>query len=47
MVDDPHVYLDDGESGYYLERPGLDRLRDAARDGLIDMILSLIPLKTL
>ena len=26
-------------SGYYFERPGLDRLRDAARDGLIDVVL--------
>ena len=42
-VNDHHVYLDDGESGYYLDRPGLDRLRDAARDGLIDMILLLDP----
>ena len=38
-IDDRHVYLDDGESGYYLDRPALDRLRDAARDGLIDILL--------
>jgi site-specific DNA recombinase len=38
-IDDRHVYLDDGESGYYLDRPALDRLRDAARDGLIDIVL--------
>ena len=39
QLNDHHVYVDDGKSGYYLDRPGLDALRDAARDGLIDMIL--------
>jgi len=34
-----HIYLDDGRSGYYLDRPGLDALRDAARDGLVDTVL--------
>jgi site-specific DNA recombinase len=38
-LDDAHLYLDDGASGYYLDRPALDRLRDAARDGLIDILL--------
>ncbi len=38
-IDGKHIYLDEAESGYYLDRPGLDALRDAARDGLIDMIL--------
>jgi site-specific DNA recombinase len=38
-IDARHVYSDDGESGYHLDRPGLDRLRDAARDGLIDLLL--------
>jgi len=38
-VEDRHIYLDDGRSGYYLDRPGLDALRDAARDGLIETIL--------
>ena len=38
-VEQHHIYLDDGRSGYYLDRPGLDALRDAARDGLIDTVL--------
>ena len=38
-VEERHVYLDDGRSGYYLDRPGLDALRDAARDGLVDTVL--------
>ena len=38
-VEERHVYLDDGKSGYYLDRPGLDALRDAARDGLVDTVL--------
>jgi site-specific DNA recombinase len=37
--EDRHIYLDDGRSGYYLDRPGLDALRDAARDGLVDTVL--------
>jgi site-specific DNA recombinase len=39
QIDEKYIYLDEAESGYYLDRPGLDALRDAARDGLIDMIL--------
>ncbi len=42
-IDKRHVYIDDGVSGYYLDRAGLDTLRDAARDGLIDMLLVLDP----
>lgn len=38
-VEDRHVYVDDGHSGYHFERPGLDRLRDAARDGLLDIVI--------
>ncbi len=38
-VEERHFYLDDGKSGYYLDRPGLDALRDAARDGLVDTVL--------
>ena len=38
-AEERHIYLDDGKSGYYLERPGLDALRDAARDGLVDTVL--------
>ncbi|WP_437983486.1 recombinase family protein [Sorangium sp. So ce117] len=32
-------YIDDGISGARLDRPGLDALRDAATDGLIDVVL--------
>ena len=39
LPDDQHIYIDDGQSGFYLDRPALDRLRDAARDGLIDLLL--------
>jgi site-specific DNA recombinase len=38
-VEERHVYVDDGYSGYHFERPALDRLRDAARDGLLDLLL--------
>ena len=38
-LDEQHIYVDDGHSGFYLDRPALDRLRDAARDGLIDLLL--------
>ncbi|MGH9382248.1 MAG: recombinase family protein [Thermoanaerobaculia bacterium] len=35
---DEHILLDDGYSGSYLDRPGLDRLRDLACDRLIDLL---------
>lgn len=35
---DKHILLDDGYSGSYLDRPGLDRLRDLAKEGAIDMV---------
>ncbi len=38
-LDEKHIYADDGCSGFIFERPALDRLRDAARDGLIDLLL--------
>ncbi|PYV40146.1 MAG: hypothetical protein DMG09_07490 [Acidobacteria bacterium] len=38
-LEEQHIYVDDGHSGYSLDRPALDRLRDAARDGLIDLLL--------
>lgn len=38
-LDEQHIYADDGHSGFYFDRPALDRLRDAARDGLIDLLL--------
>jgi site-specific DNA recombinase len=36
-------YLDEGISGARLDRPGLDALRDAAADGLIDRVLVYCP----
>ena len=36
---DRYVYLDDGYSGDLLARPGLDRLRDGARDCFFDLVL--------
>jgi site-specific DNA recombinase len=38
-LDEQHIYADDGYSGFYFDRPALDRLRDAARDGWIDFLL--------
>lgn len=38
-----HQYIDEGFSGSRLDRPGLDRLRDAAADGLIDVALIYCP----
>jgi site-specific DNA recombinase len=35
---DDHVYIDEGYSGARLDRPALDRLRDAAREGEFDVI---------
>jgi site-specific DNA recombinase len=39
QVEKQHVYVDDGHSGYHFDRPALDRLRDGARDGLLDLLL--------
>ena len=36
-------YIDEGFSGARLDRPGLDAVRDAAADGLIDMVLVYCP----
>src|SRR5215472_6572897 len=33
-----HVYIDEGCSGARLDRPALDRLRDAAREGEFDVL---------
>ena len=38
-----HRYIDDGVSGARLDRPALDALRDAAADGLIDVVLIQCP----
>lgn len=39
QVQDDHIFRDDGRSGSDLNRPGLDRLRDAVRAGEIDRVL--------
>jgi site-specific DNA recombinase len=38
-VTDEHIYEDPGISGAVLERPGLDRLRDAVRARAVDVVL--------
>jgi site-specific DNA recombinase len=38
-----HEYIDDGISGARLDRPALDRLRDAARRGECDAVVTLSP----
>src|SRR5919112_83299 len=35
---DEHVYIDEGYSGARLDRPALDRLRDAAREGEFEVL---------
>src|SRR5262249_6098711 len=37
-LDREHVYIDEGYSGSRLDRPALDRLRDAAREGELDAV---------
>jgi site-specific DNA recombinase len=37
-IEEAHILLDDGRSGSYLDRPGLDRLRDMAQEKVIDLI---------
>ena len=38
-LDEGHVYVDAGASGFSGDRSALHRLRDAAHDGLIDLVL--------
>ena len=40
---DKHILLDDGYSGSYLDRPALDRLRDLARERVIELVYILCP----
>ncbi len=42
-LSEKHIYRDDGYSGATLNRPGLDRLREAVRDGLITHIMITAP----
>ena len=37
-LNDEHVFIDEGYSGSRLDRPALDRLRDAAREGEFDIV---------
>lgn len=43
MVPDDWVFQDDGYSGSMLERPGLERLRDLASEGQIEIVLIYSP----
>lgn len=43
MLNDTHIFRDDGYSGATLNRPGLDRLRDAVRCGEVTHILMTAP----
>jgi site-specific DNA recombinase len=38
-----HRFIDEGYSGARLDRPGLDRLRDAVQDAAIDVVAVLSP----
>lgn len=38
-----HIFRDDGVSGAFLNRPGLDRLRDVIRFGEVDCVLMTTP----
>src|ERR671933_2997957 len=40
---DEHVFRDEGYSGSRLDRPGLDALRDAVRDGAVQQVAVLAP----
>src|SRR3990170_2507064 len=42
-LDPQHVYVDEGYSGSRLDRPALDRLRDAAQSGEFDLVAVLSP----
>jgi site-specific DNA recombinase len=42
-LSDAHGYCDEGYSGSRIDRPGLDRLRDAVRDGEVSIIAILSP----
>jgi len=42
-ISDDFVFRDEGYSGSRLDRPGLDALRDAVRDGAIGIVAVLTP----
>ena len=43
LLDPAHEFIDDGISGSYLARPGLDRLRDLASEQAFDVLYVLSP----
>ena len=43
VLADEHVFRDEGYSGSRLDRPGLDALRDAVRDGAVGIVAVLTP----
>ena len=43
QISPPHIYKDDGYSGARLDRPALDRLRDAVAQGEVEAVLILSP----
>jgi site-specific DNA recombinase len=43
ILEPEHVFLDEGYSGARLDRPGLDRLRDAVQDGEVGAVVVLSP----
>ena len=43
QLDEEHVFRDEGYSGARLDRPGLDGLRDAVRDGAVEHVAVLSP----
>ena len=43
QLGEEHVFRDEGYSGARLDRPGLDALRDAVRDGEVDLVAVLSP----
>ena len=42
-LNDRHVFRDEGYSGSRLDRPGLDALRDAVRDGEVEILAVVTP----
>src|SRR4051794_26409206 len=42
-LDEAHIFRDEGYSGARLDRPGLDALRDAVRDGAVEHVAVLSP----
>ena len=42
-ISSAHTFVDEGYSGARLDRPALDRLRDAAREGDVDAVAVLSP----